>query len=131
MLDSMLLRDQHGEIEVPFITDFEYKDASLTVICPAAEPICGMPAIWCRLQKGVLELKGVRFQISESGHRPVLPFAPELVAQQVRLSRMGGLHIVPDRANLQRPAPEGNAGRRARTRKDQSNQSERNQSLFD
>jgi len=91
----MILRDQHGELTVPFGTDFEYKGALLTVVCPAAEPIGGQRAIWCRLQKGALELGTQRFEIGEDGRRPVVPFATDLVAHQVRLMRLGGLQIVP------------------------------------
>jgi hypothetical protein len=124
----MTLRDQHGEVDVPFITDFAYKDALLTVICPAAEQIGGHEAIWCRLQKGFLELSGQRYEISENGQRPVLPFAADLVAHQVRLSR-GKL---PESANLQRPIPEGTAGRRARTSQKRENQPQpTTESLFD
>lgn len=105
----MTLRDQYGEIDVPFAEEFSYKDAVLSVVCPAAEPINGQPVIWCRLRKGFLELNGLRFECTENFRRPVLPFTRELVAHQVRLSR----GRIPEPATEQ---PEQPASKKARRR---------------
>lgn len=102
---KMTLRDQHGEIDVPFAQDFEYKGATFCVVCPDSEySKPDAPAICVRMVKGPVELEGKRYAIAENGHRPLFAFTGELVAQQVRLYRLGGLQIEAPKKSTPRKA---------------------------
>lgn len=131
----MILRDAHGEIEVPFCEDFEYRSnvgtlAKLTVVCPAAEYSTPMnPVLWVRLTSGAVERDGKRVGISPDGKRPLFTFTGELVASLVRQYRLGGLSLEP--AAVQQPARSVPKERRAKPSKERDVQDQpTTESLF-
>ena len=81
----MILRDKHGEIEVPFTQEFQIGKALLRVVCP--DSATGM--VCCRVAQGTVAVdEGVNV-----GPLALVNIDPREVAQQVRLYRLGGLQI--------------------------------------
>jgi hypothetical protein len=86
---SMTLRDQYGEVEVGIGDLFEYKGATLAVVCPELSACTAdMPVICVRLKRGVIEKGGQRFEASEEKNNLLFDFSGDLVAGLIREHRL-------------------------------------------
>lgn len=87
----MILRDEHGEVEVRIGDQFEVKGCTLSVICP---DFMQVPSpVWVRLKSGVLILEdGRRFEVKpdapEELPEPVFLFSADLIARCIREHRL-------------------------------------------
>ena len=92
----MILRDEHGEVEVKIGDLFKLKSgengsmvsATFSVICPVSIYSDRSP-IWVRLIAGSVDVEGKRYEVRQDGNEalryPVLVFTSDLVARLVRL----------------------------------------------
>src|SRR5262249_27662961 len=101
----MILRDQHGEVTVPFGQLFQFENATLEVVCPDSEMTEreGQPVLCVRLKAGFVEKNGQRFTLAENGHYPLFGFTAALLASLVRAYRLTGPPVTPA-PSMQQPA---------------------------
>ncbi len=83
----MILRDRHGrELEAHIADEFQFGGATLSIVCQNSEATRehGVMILWVRLQTGVLEMHGRRFENEPDQPNWVLPCTGELVADCIR-----------------------------------------------
>ncbi len=86
----LTLRDRDGnELEAHIADYFDYKGATLSIVCPDSKATQeqGQPVLCVRLQKGVVEKDGRRFENEPDQAKWLFVFTAELVADCLRKTR--------------------------------------------
>ncbi len=126
----MILRDEHGEIQVRIGDLIKYEGAILAVLCPEAD--CSDHLICVRLKSGVItDNDGIRFEYSENNNNIRFIWPAEFVASCVRAYRLDHPAETPYSFS-QRPTESvaKSSGARAR-QKDAGKAQPKTDSLFD
>jgi len=116
----LILRDRNGreQLEAHIADDFEFNGATLSIVCPDSEATRdhGEPVLCVRLQKGVVEMHGQRFENEPDQPKWLFAFTAELVADCLRAARP---NHPPEFEALESPPlqPERNEPKATRARK--------------
>lgn len=130
----MILRDEHGEVEVRIGDLFEFKGALLAVVCQHMQGDAGglvrtdddHGIIVVRLKQGVIEKNGQRFEATEENNNLLFYFTDELVASRVRDHRLMTFDIPEPVQTKAKPVPDSRRAPASKKRTGQNNPTSEN-----